>query len=140
MASKLFVNAKIVRHDGVKEGALAVKDGKIWEVWYTDALTTEQSALRTSEELRASEVENSDVGEGTLFGWPRFDLAFFDATKMEYSSYLEAVLPLMKPGGLIVADNCLSHGRELAGFLKGIGEKGFLLPMDNGLLLTFKGW
>lgn len=92
-------------------------------------LTTEQNATRTSEE------ENNSAG-GTLFDWPRFDFVFFDATKMEYSSYLEAVLPLMKPGGLIVADNCLSHGRELAEFLKGIGEKGFLLPMDNGLLLV----
>lgn len=43
MASKIFVNAKIVRHDGVKEGALAVKDGKIWEVWYVDGLEEKKS-------------------------------------------------------------------------------------------------
>lgn len=77
------------------------------------------------------EVENNND-----FNWPLFDFVFFDATKMEYSSYLEAVLSLMKPDGLIVADNCLSHGRELVAFIEGIGEKGFLLPMDNGLLLT----
>lgn len=39
-----------------------------------------------------------------------FDLAFIDADKKEYSDYLDLVLPLMRPGGWILADNTLWDG------------------------------
>jgi caffeoyl-CoA O-methyltransferase len=35
------------------------------------------------------------------------DFVFIDADKPNYSNYYEACLPLLKPGGLIVADNVL---------------------------------
>jgi caffeoyl-CoA O-methyltransferase len=41
------------------------------------------------------------------------DLVFIDADKANYSNYYEASLPLLKPGGLIVADNVLWSGRVL---------------------------
>jgi len=43
------------------------------------------------------------------------DLAFIDAVKTEYSAYLEALLPKMRPGGVIVIDNLLWSGRIAAG-------------------------
>src|SRR5438270_12530061 len=39
------------------------------------------------------------------------DLVFIDADKVNYSNYYEACLPLLKPGGLIVADNVLWSGK-----------------------------
>ena len=39
-----------------------------------------------------------------------FDLAFIDADKKEYSDYLDLVIPLMRPGGWILADNTLWDG------------------------------
>jgi predicted O-methyltransferase YrrM len=39
-----------------------------------------------------------------------FDLAFVDAVKLEYGGYLEAVIPLLRPGGLVVVDNTLMSG------------------------------
>ena len=39
-----------------------------------------------------------------------FDLAFIDADKKEYCDYLDLVLPLMRPGGWILADNTLWDG------------------------------
>lgn len=39
------------------------------------------------------------------------DLVFIDADKGNYVSYYEAVLPLLRPGGLIVADNTLWSGK-----------------------------
>jgi caffeoyl-CoA O-methyltransferase len=42
-----------------------------------------------------------------------YDLAFLDADKSAYPEYYEAVVPLMRPGGLIVADNVFRHGRVL---------------------------
>jgi predicted O-methyltransferase YrrM len=40
-----------------------------------------------------------------------FDLAFIDADKPSYPAYLEWCLRLVRPGGLILADNALSNGR-----------------------------
>jgi caffeoyl-CoA O-methyltransferase len=42
-----------------------------------------------------------------------FDLAFIDADKQNYGHYYDAVLPLLRPGGLLVADNTLWSGRVL---------------------------
>lgn len=41
---------------------------------------------------------------------PAFDLAFLDADKANYIAYYETVLPRLRPGGLVVADNVLWHG------------------------------
>lgn len=43
----------------------------------------------------------------------QFDLAFIDADKSGYVDYWEAVLPLLPPGGVILADNTLWSGRVL---------------------------
>lgn len=41
------------------------------------------------------------------------DMAFIDADKTNYSNYYEELLRLLRPGGLIVADNTLWSGRIL---------------------------
>jgi len=43
-------------------------------------------------------------------GGPPFDLAFVDAEKREYPEYLAAAADLVRPGGLIVADNVVRRG------------------------------
>ena len=43
----------------------------------------------------------------------RWDFAFIDADKREYVAYYEMLLPLMNPGGFIVADNTLWYGHVL---------------------------
>lgn len=45
---------------------------------------------------------------------PPFDLVFLDADKERYLDYYEAVLPRLRRGGLLVADNTLWSGRVLA--------------------------
>jgi caffeoyl-CoA O-methyltransferase len=42
-----------------------------------------------------------------------FDLCFIDADKTNYLNYYEAVLPLMRSGGVILVDNVLWSGRVL---------------------------
>ncbi|MFN7976480.1 MAG: O-methyltransferase [Acidobacteriota bacterium] len=39
-----------------------------------------------------------------------FDLVFIDADKTEYTEYLDACLPLCRPGSLIIADNVVREG------------------------------
>ncbi|HEY7335520.1 MAG TPA: class I SAM-dependent methyltransferase [Bryobacteraceae bacterium] len=41
----------------------------------------------------------------------RFDFAFIDADKPNYESYYESCLELLRPGGIVMADNVLWSGR-----------------------------
>ncbi len=43
-----------------------------------------------------------------------FDLVFLDANKASYLEYYQMVFPLLKPGGLILADNVLWGGKILS--------------------------
>ncbi len=42
-----------------------------------------------------------------------FDFAFIDADKTGYISYWDEVVPRIRPGGIILVDNTLSHGRVI---------------------------
>jgi caffeoyl-CoA O-methyltransferase len=44
---------------------------------------------------------------------PYLDFAFIDADKTGYASYVEEILPRLRPGGLMVLDNMLWHGDVL---------------------------
>jgi caffeoyl-CoA O-methyltransferase len=46
-------------------------------------------------------------------GEERFDAIFIDADKPSYPDYLEQALELVRPGGLIIADNAFLDGRIL---------------------------
>ncbi len=46
---------------------------------------------------------------------PYLDLAFIDADKEGYVSYWDELVPRMRPGGVILADNTLWSGRVVAG-------------------------
>lgn len=48
--------------------------------------------------------------EGVKCKGAEFDLVFIDADKKEYCDYLDLVLPLMRAGGWILADNTLWDG------------------------------
>ncbi|MGB9111101.1 MAG: O-methyltransferase [Acidimicrobiales bacterium] len=42
-----------------------------------------------------------------------FDLAFVDADKVSYPAYYEALIPRLRPGGILLADNTLQSGRVI---------------------------
>ncbi|MFF1557158.1 O-methyltransferase [Streptomyces sp. NPDC058279] len=46
-------------------------------------------------------------------GEPHIDMAYIDADKENQIAYWEELVPRMRPGGLIVSDNTLFHGRVL---------------------------
>ena len=52
-----------------------------------------------------------------------FDLAYIDAVKEEYSDYLEFILPLIRRGGVIIADNVLWKGQVATGRLLSADQK-----------------
>ncbi|THU33476.1 O-methyltransferase [Niastella caeni] len=52
-----------------------------------------------------------------------WDMVFIDADKVNYTQYYQLVLPLVRPGGLIVADNVLFRGQVLQSRPGGITGK-----------------
>ena len=46
-----------------------------------------------------------------------FDLVYVDAVKREYPAYLELIVPLLRAGGMILADNVLYKGQIATGKL-----------------------
>ena len=60
------------------------------------------------EELKR--LGNEAEGERLEAKGERFDLVFIDADKKEYCDYLDLVMPLMRKGGWILADNTLWDG------------------------------
>ena len=52
-----------------------------------------------------------------------WDIVFIDADKVGYSEYYKLVLPNVRSGGLIIADNVLFHGQVLEKEIKGKNPK-----------------
>jgi len=48
------------------------------------------------------------------------DIVFLDADKAGYIDYLKKLLPLVRPGGLILAHNTTSHARDMQDYLTAI--------------------
>ena len=83
-----------------------------------------------------------------------WDLVFIDADKVGYIDYYKLVLPLLKKGGVILADNVFFHGEVLQPELKGKNAKAIqafneyiqqdesvekvMLTVRDGLMLIFK--
>ena len=84
-----------------------------------------------------------------------FDMVFLDADKENYVKYLELISPILKPGGVLLTDNVLWHGKVLESpenqdrvtklidnFNKKILEdkslKTVMLPIRDGISLTLK--
>ncbi len=83
-----------------------------------------------------------------------FDIAFIDADKTGYVSYWDEVVPRIRPGGAILVDNTLSHGRVTDTASQDANVRGIqafndhaaadgrvvlaLLPIGDGLTLARK--
>jgi predicted O-methyltransferase YrrM len=76
----------------------------------------------------------------------QWDLVFIDADKANYIEYYKLVLPKLRKGGVILADNVLFHGEVLEEPVKGKNGKAIhafneYVQQDNGvekLLLTIR--
>jgi len=84
-----------------------------------------------------------------------FDLAYIDGEKSEYPDYLKLLIPMLKPGGFLIADNIFWNGKVLnpdcredpstMGILNYCemlkGNKQFentILPIRDGLMISRK--
>lgn len=121
--------------DGVAQtGALAVELGTLAgysTIWITRGLGPDGRLITVEPEpahadfaarefVRAGVAGQIEIRRGTAldvlpqlareFGPRSIDLAFLDAVKIEYADYFRLLKPLIRPGGLLVADNALGAG------------------------------
>lgn len=99
--------------------------------------TFEDAGLADVIELRhADAVDGLDVSDGSV------DLAFLDADKDVYEPLLDPVVRALRPAGLLVADNLVSHAAELEGFERAALEhpalSGVVVPIGRGELVAVK--
>src|SRR5437870_1409825 len=71
-----------------------------------------------------------------------FDLVFLDSERSEYVAWWPHVKRILRPGGLLVVDNALSHVEEMAPFVALVkADPDFntsLVPVGNGEFLAVK--
>jgi caffeoyl-CoA O-methyltransferase len=69
-----------------------------------------------------------------------FDVVFLDAEKGDYERLFELARPKLEPGGLVVADNVLSHEETLGAYSRARQADPTLesvtVPLDRGLELS----
>ena len=132
-----------------------LKDGKI----HTIEMREEDASVARANFSRSNALEKIilhvgnalDILPGLRETW---DLVFIDADKVNYINYYQLVLPFVRPGGVILADNVLFHGQVLRqpvtgknakaidAFNKHIQQDGsvekVLLTIRDGLLMIRK--
>ena len=88
-----------------------------------------------------------DIMEGraadTLAALPGpFDVVFLDADRPSYLAYLELVVPKLRSGGMLIADNATSHAPELQDYLRRVKSHPQLfavtVPIGNGEEIAVK--
>ena len=128
-------------------------------IWLADAARTtggrvttlevnpDKIALARANLASAGLADVVDILEGPAAGTLAtlagpFDLVFLDADRPSYLTYLELVVPRLRTGGLLVADNVTSHASELVDYLSRVKSHPELftvtVPIGNGEEIALK--
>ena len=133
-------------------------------IWLANALKTTGGKLTTIEfwdnrlnvaieNFKKAGVENiieSRLGQAVMIleemayskNPPLFDFVFIDANKSEYIKYFKLIHPRLKKGGIIAADNILSHYKKVEPYVIEITNhkeyQSQLIPMDTGIMVSYK--
>jgi predicted O-methyltransferase YrrM len=90
-----------------------------------------------------ADLRVEDAGAAlAAFGDDAFDLVFLDAERPAYVSYWPDLVRILRPAGLLVVDNTLSHANQLVDFSELVhGDQrvtSTLLTVGAGVLLVVK--
>jgi predicted O-methyltransferase YrrM len=72
----------------------------------------------------------------------QYDFVFLDAERTQYIQWWPSIRQIIRPGGLLVIDNAVSHAKEMQPFLSIVSrDKDFttrLIPLGHGAFLASK--
>jgi predicted O-methyltransferase YrrM len=80
---------------------------------YTDVARLYWAEAGVADRVRLHLAPALETLEDLVAAGETFDLAFIDADKANYPAYFERALALLRPGGVILIDNVLFHGRVI---------------------------
>lgn len=101
-------------------------------------------AKETFEKAEVTDYVNSVKGDATklLKKVDEIGLCFLDANKEVYEQCYDIILPKLVPGGIIVADNVLSHKEIMKSFVDRVSNDdrvgSITIPIGTGMLLIKK--
>lgn len=146
------INCKTALEIGTSNGysgiwiteALAENNGRLYTI---ESHKKKRFSLATTNFKKAGLTKNitqilGHAPEAIPYTPKFFDLILMDATKYEYCEYLKALTSRTKKNSIIIADNVVSHQKELNSFIKKISAsknfKTFLLNIGKGLLIAIR--
>jgi predicted O-methyltransferase YrrM len=99
----------------------------------------QHAGLSEHVQLRLEDVQVTLAGSAD----EAWELIFLDAERPAYTSYWPELLRMLRPGGLLVVDNVISHAHELVDFRALVEREDrvtdALVPIGAGMLLVVKG-
>ena len=98
----------------------------------------EKSGLATS----IHQIHDDAVSALQGFRDEEFDLVFLDSERSEYQRWWPQIRRVIRPGGLLVVDNAVSHAAEMEPFMSLVTQDAdfwtSLVPLGNGEFLATK--
>ena len=107
----------------------------------------EEKALLAAKTFKLAEVEDVvELVKGDarklLHNYTDVSFCFLDAEKEHYDECYDLLIPNMVPGGILAADNVISHEKVLAGFVEKVMADdrvaAVTVPVGRGVLLCRK--
>lgn len=84
----------------------------------------------------------ADASDYLSQGSERFDLIFLDADRSKYIEFAHQVIARIRPGGLLVCDNAVSHASEMEEFIHFVKNTGefttVTVPIGKGEFVACK--
>lgn len=106
-----------------------------------DKVTRAKKTFKKAKVEELVELINGDA-RGHISDYDEISFCFLDAEKEMYAEFYDLVVPNLIPGGLLLADNVVSHREELAAWLEKVEEDSrvdsVVIPIGKGVLLCRK--
>jgi predicted O-methyltransferase YrrM len=114
----------------------------------TVELSPQKAALARANFARSGLQDRIRLVEGEAGAWlaecadASVDLLFLDSERRVYSTWWPHLARVLRPGGLLVVDNAVSHAQEVAPFMQMVREEAgwstSLVPVGKGEFLAVK--
>jgi predicted O-methyltransferase YrrM len=143
------LNAKRILEIGSSNGvstlwwglAMVEAGGKVTGTELIPARAAEANANLKAAKLDAfAHVLAGPAGESVKRLDPGFDILFIDAEKEDYPAHFAAAFPLLRAGGVLIADNMISH--DLSDFQQMLRSRSDIqtstVPIGQGIEIALK--
>ena len=106
-----------------------------------DKVTLAKKTFKKTKLEETVELINGDA-RGHISDYDEIGFCFLDAEKEMYADFYDLIVPNLIPGGLLLADNVISHQEDLSAWLEKVEQDSrvdsVIVPIGNGILLCRK--